>query len=46
MLGVVSSLLALAMFVLLFVLGLVYPQGAALESVLILIQVAFMSTWD
>jgi hypothetical protein len=46
LLGIVSSFLAMAMFVLLFILGLVFPQGAALLSVMMLIQVVYLTTWD
>jgi hypothetical protein len=45
-LGVLSSLLAMAMFTALVILGLVFPQGAALLSVMILIQVVYLTTWD
>ena len=45
-LGIVSSLLALAMFVVLIIVGLVFPQGAALVSVMILIHVVYLTTWD
>lgn len=44
--GVLSSFLALSMFVFLVILGLVFPQGAALLSVMILIQVMYLTTWD
>jgi hypothetical protein len=44
--GILSSFLAVAMFVMLFILGLVFPQGAALLSVMILIQVVYLTTWD
>jgi hypothetical protein len=46
LLGILSSFLAVAMFVMLFVLGLAFPQGAALLSVMILIQVVYLTTWD
>jgi hypothetical protein len=45
-LGVISSLMAISMFILLFILGLVLPQGAALLSVIMLIFVAYLTTWD
>jgi hypothetical protein len=45
-LGIISTFLALAMFVVLIILGLVFPQGAALLSVMILIQVVYLTTWD
>ena len=44
--GVVSSVLALSMFAVLVILGLVFPQGAALLSVMILIQGVYLTTWD
>jgi hypothetical protein len=44
--GVVSSLMALLMFVCLFLLGLVFPQGAALLSVMMLLQVVYLTTWE
>ena len=44
--AVVSSLMALSMFVCLFVLGLVFPQGAALLSVMMLLQVVYLTTWE
>jgi hypothetical protein len=46
LLGILSSFLAVAMFVMLFILGLAFPQGAALLSVMILIQVVYLTTWD
>ncbi len=45
-LGVISALLAMAMFVSLIILGLVFPLGAALLSVMFLIQVVYLTTWD
>jgi hypothetical protein len=45
-LGIISTFLALAMFVVLIFLGLVFPQGAALLSVMSLIQVVYLTTWD
>ena len=44
--GVFSSLMALLMFVCLFLLGLVFPQGAALLSVMMLLQVVYLTTWE
>jgi hypothetical protein len=44
--GVVSSLMALSMFVCLILLGLVFPQGAALLSVMMLVQVVYLTTWE
>jgi hypothetical protein len=44
--GVVSSLMALSMFVCLILLGLVFPQGAALLSVMMLLQVVYLTTWE
>jgi hypothetical protein len=44
--GVISSLMALSMFVCLVLLGLVYPQGAALLSVMMLLQVVYLTTWE
>jgi hypothetical protein len=44
-LGIIASFLAMAMFVLLIILGLVFPQGAALLSVMLLLQVAHLTTW-
>ncbi len=44
--GILSSILALAMFVVLIVVGLVVPQAAALLSVMMLIQVVYLTTWD
>jgi hypothetical protein len=46
LIGVVSSLMALSMFVCLILLGLVFPQGAALLSVLMLLQVVYLTTWE
>ena len=46
LLGVLSSLMALAMFVFLVILGLVFPQGAALLSVMMLLLVVYQTTWD
>jgi hypothetical protein len=46
LLGVVSSLMALSMFVCLILLGLVFPQGVAVLSVLMLFQVVYMTTWE
>ena len=45
-LGIISSFVAVAMFIAIVILGLVFPQGAALLSVLILIQVVYLTTWD
>jgi hypothetical protein len=44
--GFVSALIALSMFVSLFLVGLVFPQGAALLSVMMLIQVVYLVTWE
>jgi hypothetical protein len=46
LLGILSSLLALFVFVGLILLGLVLPQGAALISVMMLIMVVYLTTWD
>jgi hypothetical protein len=46
LLGISSSLLAVAMFVVLIIVGLLFPTGAALLGVLILIQVVYLTTWD
>jgi hypothetical protein len=46
LLGVLSCVLALSMFVSLVVLGLIIPQGAALISVAMLLLVVYMTTWD
>jgi len=46
LLGVLSSLIALAMLVFLVFLGLVFPQGAALLSVMMLLLVVYQTTWD
>jgi hypothetical protein len=46
LLGVLSSLMALSMFIFLIILGLVFPQGAALLSVMMLILVVYLTTWD
>ena len=45
LLGVLSSLMALSMFMFLIILGLVFPQGAAILSVMMLIQVVHLTTW-
>ena len=45
-LGTLSAALALMMFATLFILGLIFPQGAALLGVLILVQVVYLTTWD
>jgi hypothetical protein len=34
------------MFVCLILLGLVFPQGAALLSVMMLLQVVYLTTWE
>ena len=44
--GMLSALLPLTMFVALVVLGLFYPQGVALLSLLIVIHVVYLTTWD
>lgn len=46
LLGILSSFAALAMLLALIVLGLVFPQGTALLTVMILIQVVYLTTWD
>ena len=46
LLGILSSLIALFMFVGLILLGLVLPQGAALISVMMLLLVVYLTTWD
>jgi hypothetical protein len=45
-LGIVSSIMALSMFICLVLLGLVFPQGAALLSVMMLLQVVYLTTWE
>jgi hypothetical protein len=45
LLGVLSSLMALSMFIFLIILGLAFPQGAALLSVMMLILVVYLTTW-
>jgi hypothetical protein len=44
--GVVAALMALSIFVCLILLGLVFPQGAALLSVMMLLQVVYLTTWE
>jgi hypothetical protein len=44
--GFVSALMALSMFVCLFLVGLVFPQVAALLSVMMLVQVVYLTTWE
>jgi hypothetical protein len=45
-LGALSSIMALAMFIALVVMGLIFPQGAALLSVMMLFMVVYLTTWD
>ena len=44
--GILSALLPPTMFVALVFLGLFYPQGVALLSLLIVIHVVYLTTWD
>ncbi len=44
--GILSALLPLTMFLVLVFLGLFYPQGVALLSLLIVIHVVYLTTWD
>jgi hypothetical protein len=44
--GGLSSIMAISMFICLILLGLAFPQGAALLSVMMLLQVVYLTTWD
>jgi hypothetical protein len=44
--GVISSVMALSMFVYPILLGLIFPQGAALLSVMMLLEVVYLTTWE
>ncbi len=45
LLGVLSCLMALSMFVALAILGLIIPEGAAMLSVAVLVLVIYLTTW-
>ena len=44
--GFLSSLMALSMFICLILMGLVFPQGAALLSLMMLILGVYLTTWE
>jgi hypothetical protein len=46
LLGLLSSIIALSMFMCLIALWFVFPQAAALFSVMMLILVVYLTTWD
>ncbi len=45
LLGALSSIIAVSLFIGLVVLGLVFPQVAAIFSVMMLISVVYLTTW-
>jgi hypothetical protein len=44
--GVVSAAMALSMFICLFVVGLFFPHAAASLSIMALLQVVYLITWE
>jgi hypothetical protein len=44
--GLLSALMALSMFVCLILVALVFPQAAALLSIMMLLQVVYLTTWE
>jgi hypothetical protein len=44
--GILAAVMALALFTCLFVVGLFFPRIAALLSVVALLQVLYLITWD
>ena len=44
--GILASVMALFLFICLFVVGLFFPHAAALLSVVALLQVLYLITWD
>jgi hypothetical protein len=44
--GFLSALMALSMFVCLILVGLVFPHAAALLSIMMLLQVVYLTTWE
>jgi hypothetical protein len=46
LLGIASYLVGMTMFVCLFILACVFPEGAAFVVVMLLILVVYLTTWD
>ena len=44
--GVAAAMMALCMFVCLILMGLVFPQAAALLRAMMLLQVVYLTTWE